>query len=252
MIPLKKIIFIVFLAISDGSSAQYETVFKISFPQQYHTIDSIIDILTKKDTVNALKIIDQMGKVAEQTNNELILLNFKRSVLNFRYIRSHDLHDTIYLNKLIKDAKNLLADVDEKKYPEIAAMIHVTLGNTYYYKVNKYSFAFTHFISAYNLFKNISNEKFPDRQYSQYAIALAYYQFNDFDNSIVLGKEIESLYPVKNYISLFTNQMVGVAYLNLKKYDSAIIYFQWVLGHANYSSNSIAWKGIALGSIGDA
>jgi len=252
MKPLKKLIFIVFLAASHVSSAQYETVFKIPFPQQYHATDSLIDILTKTDTINALKIIEQMANTAEQSHNELILLNFKRSVLNFRYIRSRDLHDTVYLNKLIEDANNLLAEVDEKKYPEIAAMIHVTLGNTYYYKVNKYSPAFTHFISAYNLFKNISNEKFPDRQYSQYAIALAYYQFNDFDNAIVLGKEIESLYPVKNYISLFTNQMIGAAYLNLKKYDSAIVYFQWVLGHTNYSSNSIAWRGIALGSIGDA
>ncbi len=251
MKPLKKIIFIIFLAINDRSSAQYETIFKIPFPQQYHAIDSVIDVLTKKDTINALKIIGQMGKVAEQSNNELILLNFKRSLLNFRYIHSHDLHDTIYLNRLIKDANNLLADVDEKKYPEIAAMIHVTLGNTYYYKINKYSLAFTHFISAYNLFKNISNEKFPDRQYSQYAIALAYYQFNDFDNAIILGKEIESLYPVENYISLFTNQMIGAAYLNLKKYDSALAYFQWVFGHTRYSSNSIAWQGIALGSIGD-
>ena len=219
MTPLKKIMFIIFLTISEGSVAQYESVFKIPFPQQYHAIDSIIDILTERDTANSLKIIGQMGKVAEQSNNELILLNFKRSVLDFKYIHSHDLHDTIYLNELIADANKLLAEVDEKKYPEIAAMIHVTLGNTYYYKVNKYSLAFTHFISAYNLFKNISNEKLPDRQYSQYAIALAYYQFNDFDNAIALGKEIESLYPVKNYISLFTNQIIGAAYLNLKKYE---------------------------------
>src|SRR4051794_3648240 len=251
MISLKKIIFIIFLAVGDGLSAQYESVFKIPFPQQYRALDSIVDILTKKDSVNALKIIEQMGKAAKQTNNELILLNFKRSVLNLRYIRSHDSHDTTYLNKLIKDSENLLADMDEKKYPEIAAMIHVTLGNTYYYKVNKYNLAFTHFINAYNLFKNVSNEQYPDRHYSQYAIALAYYQFNDFENAIVLGKEIESLYPVKNHISLFTNQMIGIAYLNLKKYDSALVYFQWVLANINYSTNPIAWKGIALGSMGN-
>ena len=76
MIALKKIIFIIFLAVSDASSAQYEAVFKIPFPQQYHAIDSIIDILTQKDTVNALKMMEQMGKAAKQTNNELILLNF--------------------------------------------------------------------------------------------------------------------------------------------------------------------------------
>ena len=92
---------IIFLTISEGSVAQYESVFKIPFPQQYHAIDSIIDILTERDTANSLKIIGQMGKVAEQSNNELILLNFKRSVLDFKYIHSHDLHDTIYLNETV-------------------------------------------------------------------------------------------------------------------------------------------------------
>lgn len=251
MVSLNKIIFIVFLTVADRLPAQYNTIFKIPFPQQYHTLDSIVEILTKKDSVHALNIIEQMSKAAEQTHDERVILNFKRALLNFRYISIHDIHDSVYLYKLVADSKNLLAEVDEKKYPEIAAMIHVTLGNTYYYKVNKYSLAFTHFISAYNLFKNISSEEFPDRQYSQYAVALAYYQFSDFENAIVLGKEIESIYPAKNYISLFTNQMIGVSYLNLKKYDSASIYFQWVLDNVNYSTNPTAWKGIALGSLGD-
>lgn len=252
MSRIRTIIFAtVLLGFSNVLLAQYDAIFQIPFPQQYLVLDSIVNILTEKDSVHALHVIEQMRIAAEQTHDERVILNFKRSVLNFEYIRIHDLHDTVYLNKLIKDAKDLLTNTDEKKYPEIAAMIHVTLGNTYYYKVNKYSLAFTHFISAYNLFKNISSGKFPDRQYSQYAIALAYYQFNDFENAIILGKEIESLYPAKNYISLFTNQMIGTSFLNLKQYDSALVYFQWVLHNTNYSTNSIAWKGIALGSLGD-
>lgn len=249
---IKTIIFIIGLfTAANKLLAQYDAIFKIPFPQQYHALDSMVDVLTKKDSVNALSVIEEIGKAAEQTHNEQIILNFKRALLNFKYIHSHDLHDNLYLDKLITDSKQLLEEVNEKKYPEIAAMIHVTLGNTFYYKVNKYTLAFTHFISAYNLFKNISNEEFPDRQYSQYAIALAYFQFNDFENAIVLGKEIESLYPVKNHISLFTNQMLGLSYFNLKKYDSALIYFQWVLNNTHYSTNAIAWKGIAMGSLGN-
>jgi len=75
-------------------------------------------------------------------------------------------------------------------------MLNVYLANLYYFKVNRYNLAFTHFLKAYELYRNISVETFPDRHYTQYMIALAYYQFNDFRNAITLGKEIDSIYTL--------------------------------------------------------
>jgi tetratricopeptide (TPR) repeat protein len=240
-----------FLFIVYTVHAQYINVFKLPFPQQYHALDSVISILANKDTLNAPRVMLQMKVAAEQTHDRRTILNFKRSEINYGYIISRDTKDTLILNKLVSDAQEVLKTFDEEKYPEIAAMLNVYIANTYYLKLNRYSLAFEHYLMAYDLFRNISVKTFPDRHYAQYTIAMAYYQFNDYSNAIRLGKEIESLYQAKDYISLFTVQMIGVSYVKLKLYDSALACYKWAFRNVDLSSNPDAWKGIALGSTGD-
>jgi tetratricopeptide (TPR) repeat protein len=249
---LKTIALFFFILFSNRLLAQYEPVFNIPFPRQYQVLDSIIERISYEDTTNASEILSQLGIAAQQTHNEQNLLNYKRSLLIYRYVNSRDTHDTAILNTLIRDERALLETVDGNKYPEIAAMINVTIGNTAYNKTQQYSLAFEHFIKAYNLFKNVSIEQFPDRQYSQYAIAMAYYKFNDYKNAIRLGKEIASIYPEKNYISIFNMDMIGMCYLRMAHYDSAIANFKWVLDNVQYSGNPKAWEGIVSGNIGNA
>jgi tetratricopeptide (TPR) repeat protein len=248
----KKLFFLLILFYNtELLSAQYAAIFKLPFPQQYHALDSVIDILANKDTLHAQNIIMQMQAAAGQTHNEQTILNFERSKVNYDFIVSRDTTDTLRLNELVNKAQKLLNTVDEAKYPEIAAMLNVYLANTYYLKLSKYSMAFEHYLNAYDLFRNISVKTFPDRHYSQYQIAMAYYEFNDYPNAIKLGTEIESLYQTKDYISLFTVQMIGVSYVKLKMYDSALICYKWVFKNGDLSSNPVAWEGIAMGSIGD-
>ncbi len=249
---IKKLLFLVILLYdTDMLSAQYTGVFKLPFPQQYHALDSVITILADKDTSHAQQVMLQMKTAAEQTHDERTILNFERSKINYDYIISRDTTDTLMLNKLVSNAQKILNTVDETKYPEIAAMLSVYLANTYYLKLSKYSLAFEYYLKAYDLFRNVSVKTFPDRHYTQYLIAMAYYQFNDYGNAIKLGKEIESLYQAKDYISLFTVQMIGVSYVKLKLYDSALECYRWVFQNADLSSNPVAWKGIAMGSIGN-
>jgi tetratricopeptide (TPR) repeat protein len=247
----KTLLLELFLFIVYAVHAQYINVFKLPFPQQYHALDSVISILANKDTLNAPRVMLQMKAAAEQTHDERTILNFKRAEIDYDYITSEDTKDTLILNKLVSDAQEVLKTFDEKKYPEIAAMLNVYIANTYYLKLNRYSLAFEHYLMAYDLFRNISVKAFPDRHYAQYTIAMAYYQFNDYSNAIRLGKEIESLYQAKDYISLFTVQMIGVSYVKLKLYDSALACYKWAFKNVDLSSNPGAWKGIALGSIGN-
>lgn len=231
--------------------AQYATVFKTPFPQQYFKLDTIHSILIKKDSLTAAKAIQQMQIAAEETHDERTILNFKRLKVNYDITIMIDTCSAVTFHQLTNEIQELLVTVNEKRYPEIAAMLHVYMGNCYYFKGTGYNLAFAHYLKAYDLFKNISVETFPNRHYTQYQIALVHYQFNDFTNAIKLGKEIESLYPVKDYISVFTMQMIGLSYYNLKQYDSAKAYFTWVLNHSHLSLNPDAWKGIAMGSIGN-
>lgn len=231
--------------------AQYAEVFKLPFPQQYVELDTVFYILIKEDTLNARATIQQMQTAAELTHDERTILNFKRFKINYDFSVNDAASDTAVLNKLLGNAQAVLQTVNEKKYPEIAAMLNNSMAGVYYFKTNRYSLAFAHYLKAYDLFKNVSVNTFPNRHYTQYQIALAYYQFNDYNNAIRLGKEIESVYPVKDYNSVFTMQMIGVSYCKLKLYDSALAYYKWVLNNTGVSINPTAWKGIAMGSIGN-
>ena len=207
-----------------SNSAQVADVFEMPFPRQYHVIDSIIDDFVHLDTMMASKNLEQMRLAAIETGDALTLLNFEQSVIRYRYIRLYYSQDSMAIKKLIKDALKLLETVDEKKYPVIAALIHKTLGNTIEYNSYKYHDAFHHYLKAYNLFKDISIQEFPVRQYSQYSIALAYYQFKDYENALKLGEEIETIYPQKNFISVFTINLIGMSYLKLGQYGAGLLF----------------------------
>jgi hypothetical protein len=114
--------------------AQVVGVFEIPFPRQYQVIDSLIDELAKGDTASASRELRELQKEAMETGETLPLLNFKRSVLRYRYIRIYYSQDTVAILKLIQDAHELMETVDEKQYPVIAALIHQNLGNTLNYK----------------------------------------------------------------------------------------------------------------------
>ena len=232
--------------------AQDSEVFSLSFPKQYAGVNRVIDSAWNNNPVYNPVMVKKMEVAAYKTKDELSILNFKRSALNYKYMCTpYDGAPESY-NFLLNEARQLLIETDSNKYPEIAAMINITLANTYYFKLKHYALAFECYLKAYDLFKNVTVERFPDRQYAQYSIAMAFYQFNDLDKAISLGKELESIYTKKNYISIFTVDMIGMSYLGKMKYDSAITQFEWILNNKNYALNVNAWEGIAAGNIGNA
>ena len=232
--------------------AQHKNVFKLPFPQQYVTIDKIIDTLTLQDSKSALKRLKQLELQAYETNVELSILNYKRSEIRYRYIRTIGYEKRPILNQLIQDSEKLISTIDEQQYPVIAALLHFQIGNSLDYQKYNYKEQFKHYLKAYDLFKNIPLKLFPYRYYSQYAIALAYYQFGEYEKAISLSNEVESLFPKKDFNSILTVNLIGLSYLELKKYDQAIISFKWILKNKKYALNPNAWKGISLCNLGNA
>ena len=231
--------------------AQHKNVFKLPFPQQYVTIDKIIDSLTLQDSKSALKRLKQLELQAYETNVELSILNYKRSEIRYRYIRTIGYEKRPILNQLIQDSEKLIATIDEQQYPVIAALLHFQIGNSLDYQKYNYKEQFKHYLKAYDLFKNIPLKLFPYRYYSQYAIALAYYQFGEYEKAISLSNEVESLFPKKDFNSILTVNLIGLSYLELKKYDQAILSFKWILKNKKYALNPNAWKGISLCNLGN-
>ncbi len=236
---------------SANKPVNHQYVFATPFPKQYQVADSIFFELAKTDTAIASRAIDDMHAAVIQTGDELTQLNFARSLIRYRYMKYYYSQDSVAIKNLVSDAETLLKSVDEKKYPVIAALVHTTLGNTLNYKTYRYNDAFTHYLKAYNLYKNIPVQQYPDRQYSQYSIALAYYQFGDYENALKLGKEINSLYTEKNHTAVFIVDLIGMCYLRMENFVDAIPYFQWVLDNYQQCGVSASWQGIALGNIGN-
>ena len=165
MARMKRSLFlIILLCNSYALIGQYAGVFKLPFPQQYQVLDSVMLILAAKDTSTANKAIRQMEMAAEQTHDERTILNFKRFKINYDFNVLGTTTDTAVINKLQRNARAVLQIADEKKYPEITAMLNVYLANLYYFKIKQYNLAFEHFLKAYELYKNISPKTFPDRQ----------------------------------------------------------------------------------------
>lgn len=248
----KKVIMLCLLLICNTISlAQHKNVFKLPFPQQYVTIDKIIDTLTLQDSKSALKRLKQLEFQAYETNVELSILNYKRSEIRYRYIRTIGYEKRPILNQLIQDTEQLISTINEQQYPVIVALLHFQIGNSLDYQKYNYKEQFKHYLKAYDLFKNIPLKLFPYRYYSQYAIALAYYQFGEYEKAISLSDEVESLFPKKDFNSILTVNLIGLSYLELKKYDQAIISFKWILKNNKYALNPKAWKGISLCNLGN-
>lgn len=231
--------------------AQQSNIFTLPFPQQYVTLDKIIDTIALQETNIASKRLALLELQAKESNNELSILNFKRSQIRYRYIRTIGSEKRPVLDKLIKDIEDLISTIDKKKYPAIVALLHFQIGNSLDYQKYNYKEQFKHYLKAYELFKDIPLELFPYRYYSQYAIALAYYQFGEYEKAIKLGNEIENLFPNKDFNSILTVNLIGLSYLKLNDYSKAISSFQWILNNNKYALNPNAWKGISLCNMGN-
>jgi tetratricopeptide (TPR) repeat protein len=231
--------------------AQQSNIFTLPFPQQYVTLDKIIDTIALQETNIASKRLALLELQAKESNNELSILNFKRSRIRYRYIRTIGSEKRPVLDQLIKDIEDLISTIDKKKYPAIVALLHFQIGNSLDYQKYNYKEQFKHYLKAYELFKDIPLELFPYRYYSQYAIALAYYQFGEYEKAMKLGNEIENLFPNKDFNSILTVNLIGLSYLKLNDYSKAISSFQWILNNNKYALNPNAWKGISLCNMGN-
>ncbi|MEO6668366.1 MAG: tetratricopeptide repeat protein [Ferruginibacter sp.] len=240
---------IILLFLAGNLSAQFTKILSIPFPKQYAALDSAFNSFGVGSVYHPT-LVEELLATAYKTKDQLTILNCKRAVLNYQYACSSANGSVSEYTPIIGEANKLLEETDEKKYPEIEAMIYTTIANTYYYKLKQFSEAFEYYLKAYDIFKNVPIERYPDRQYSQYSIALAYYQFNDYKNATRLGNEIETIYPAKNYVSIYNIDMIGMSYLRMQQYDSAISQFQWIIDNLKLAKNPVAWKGIASGNIG--
>lgn len=141
----------------------------------------------------------------------------------------------------------LADDAGEKNMKRLEADAIQALGELYMAHKQQ-SAAIEQYLIAYNIYKGFGLKDFPDRQYYVYRLGLAYYKYEDYKNAIAYLKEALYLDPSSGQYGPIANT-IGLAYRNMKAYDSAVFYFRRVADTAIARSEPV-WVGISQGNIG--
>jgi DNA-directed RNA polymerase specialized sigma24 family protein len=201
-------------------------------------------MLAKVDSATLYHGIEKANAAAANVD-DYTRLNLDRAILSVKTDVGYELESAVSNGeKIIERAMKMHA-------PEMAAAQYMTLG--YYYEMKTQSFgkAFENYLKAYDLFEKISLEKIPNKRYLQYMVSHSYYHYNDFENALKLALRTDKTFTEKNYVYVFNANLIGMCYLKMRQYDSARFYFQHVFDNANAMTSESAWKGIALGNIGN-
>ena len=256
---LKILLILLYIFQPNPLTAQIDSVFKIPFPRQYTVMDSIENKLELMDSIQAARLFALLDSASKRSTDELSInyYRYKKNsyqtgmIFRLQQKSNRDI-DPNTLTKLINNYAQFLKELDQKKFPVIMALIHTEIGNLRNCKGNKFPKTFKDFIIANELFHKIPLNQYSNetRQRSQYLIAEAYYEFNDYEKAIELGTEIKEQFPKTNYISIFNAHLVGMSYLKTGKYKEAKEHFEWVMNNLGTDVNHPAWEGISLGNIG--
>lgn len=233
-----------FIALGLQTHAQYESIFKTPFPRQTTVLDSAFIMLAKVDSATLYQGIEKI-KDAAQNIDEYTRLNLDRAILSVKTDVGYELETAV------PNGEKIIERAMKIKAPEMAAAQYMTLG--YYYELKTQSFgkAFENYLKAFDLFEKISLDKIPNKRYLQYMVSHSYYHYSDYENALKLALRTDKTFTEKNYIYVFNADLIGMCYLKLGQYDSARIYLQQVFDNAKAMTTESAWKGIALGNIGN-
>lgn len=245
---LKLLLSTIFSLIVFSSNAQYEVAFKLPYPKKIVAIDSVynlqpIDADTREGHIKKIK---QFKQIAENSKDELAIL-------------IADLYSFTYLNPYLTDEKQAEAIIiqlsnraDELNTPAIKAQAILHLGYYYFYYRNKESVGLYYLLKAYDIFSSLSKEEFLYRGNTLIELAKLFYRFNDNQKAYKFCYEAIQ-YPLltpRDY--MFSYNLMGMIYLKLSKYDSAIQYFDKSLTYVEPAIKIDAglkgWQGLLAGN----
>ena len=132
----------------------------------------------------------------------------------------------------------------------VEAEAHQLLGEYYSANNQQQNAAIEQYVAAYNMYQHFSGDEFPAKQEYTYVLGGAFYRYADYENAI---KYLQEAWRAKRsinknmYCSIFNT--IGLAYRNMHKYDSALLYFQRTHDEAEKLHN-IPYIGITTGNIG--
>jgi len=221
--------------------AQCDRIFQYPFPERYFQIDTFF-IGTESDTasIRLIEACQAEAKDRKDLNSQLFLELHKYIVL----INTGTGY-TVLSNML----DSLLAEAEPTQDPYLLASIYMRRAWLHLDQKN-YPKVFEDYLRTYEFLKSIDAKTFPGKNYQLYIIALSFYQFNDYEKAIEIGKQVDAAHNVPWQNTLNAN-LLGMCYLKQAAYDSARYWFSDALKTVPLSKMGPGWEGLINGNIGN-
>lgn len=215
-----------------------------AFGEKYYYIDTNrffhdSPLVKTRDTINKLK------KMAEDAGDN----EFSYGLMLFEYIKEYREH-LVSSDTTERRLLQLATYANENNMPHLEADVLQAIGDFYSDNPQQQSAAVEYYISAYGIYHAFKPDEYPQRQAYTYMLGGMFYRYEDYNNSIRYMQEAIALeQSTGNNIYCSIANTIGLAYRQLKIYDSAIVYFELTYRNA-VRLNSKVWMGIARGNTG--
>lgn len=136
--------------------------------------------------------------------------------------------------------------------PNLLAILYSVKANALLF-ARRYSLAFENYLHAYDNLKKDPDHAYYGHAWILYNIAMNFYLFKDYHNTIEISYEASVMPKPVNYSAGWFNclnyDLMAMAYLRTGKYDSARHWLDKTYENA-VATKDTAWIGIALGNMG--
>ncbi len=229
-------------------AARPDSLLRLPPARQHVAIrDVYYPILQAKDTSAAKRTRQEWEVFFQKKGTDRDRLRLQMVLLEVELL--FDFHP----ERFLPQATALLQRAEAYRDTVLMARGHLNIGLFEYVLRKNYYLAFRHYGQAFELMRYCTEADFPGHDGSIYTIALANYDFFNYEKAIELSR---TLHPVEKTVPLnmhhiFNAGLLGLSYLHLQRYDSARYYFDWGLRCLPvWDVNNDAWVGIFNGNIG--
>lgn len=240
--------------------AKWEEGFKYEYPRRYKVLDSLCDaVFYYIDSMKARQSYEELRDMARKYHDPKALLIADK--LEFYRRATFSKSDEYRSYNVDSIAPLLIARSKKLGFPAIEGSIYYGLGIYYFEKQEKYSLAFENFLTAFDIFQNLSIEQFPEKGFYNFDYAMRCYRFGDYKSAISFADNAGK-FPYRNVLTKIYNfNLLGMSYYHLANYDRAREFFLLTYEQTfafkkhnevyNDTTFPTIWRGIAMGNIGN-
>ena len=230
-----------FLCLPVVLHGQCGEAFKRPVPQRYFYIDSFFS-QTERDTLSILQILACREEAISRKEYETAIFLDMRHYLVYRESGTHQ-------EKMEGMLESMLSRALELK--DHYLLVSVYMQHAWWqFQYGTPGIGLVDYLRAYEIFKTLSLQEFPRKNYPLYLIALSFYQYDDYAKALEIAGHIEKPISEPFHHTLSAN-LIGMCYLKTEKYDSARYWFNEAI-RVDIGRQDLqrAWQGITDGNIG--